>query len=266
MTREVDTCLDIASRHASEAARQVSAAAAAANRGVRRDGGVERPLGKKGARTRARLLAAAYEVFTRKGYRATSVSDIAEAAGVSLGTAYQYFRDRREIMSALVSDRVFVLLPDATHAWDPGRGRMGLRRVIASFVRNYVETAQFQATWEEVTHIDTEIAALRRGLGRVFTDSIEGALSDARTSGLVRSTIDPARVATALSAMVDRYCYVTYVFDPPHGDPPSVDDTVDLLTQLWADAIGLAEPVAPASVQGQRDEPRRAGTSDQRRT
>jgi len=40
---------------------------------------------------------------------------------------------------------------------------------------------------------------------------------------------------------VDRDCYVAFVFDPPEGGAPSVDEVVDVLTALWADAIGLAD-------------------------
>jgi hypothetical protein len=44
----------------------------------------------------------------------------------------------------------------------------------------------------------------------------------------------------ALSGMVDRYCYVTYVFDPPEAGPPPAAESADLLTRLWASAVGLA--------------------------
>ena len=48
------------------------------------------------------------------------------------------------------------------------------------------------------------------------------------------------QVASALTAMVDRYCYLTYVFDTP-AKVPSPDDTAELLTALWADAVGLRD-------------------------
>jgi hypothetical protein len=40
--------------------------------------------------------------------------------------------------------------------------------------------------------------------------------------------------------MVDRYCYVIYVFDPPEDGPPSAEESARLLTELWASAVGLS--------------------------
>ena len=208
---------------------------------IRRDGGEERPAGKKGARTRDHILVAAYGALADRGYSRTTVADIAAAAGVSLGTVYQYFKDKNELLTTLVHIRVGELLDTDGGTWDPAKGRLGLRRVIAGFVRRYAESAPMQAVWEEVTHVDPDLAALRRELSHRFTRPLERALRDAVAAGIVRDDLDPAGMATALSAMVDRHCYVTYVFDPPAGGPPAVDDVVDLLTGLWADAIGLVE-------------------------
>ncbi len=224
-----------------ELVRRVLDAARGAREGIRRENGREFPLGGKAARTRNALLGAAYELFAAEGYQATSVADIAERAGVSLGTYYQYFRDRSDILGTLVRIGVLELLRGNQRPWDPVRGRIGLRRVIAGFVAAYVSTLAFQAVWEEVTHVEEGMADLRRDLSRLFTNAIEGGIAEGAAAGILRCDLDAAGMARAMTAMVDRYCYVTYVFDPPSGGPPSVDDTADLLTELWADALGLVE-------------------------
>jgi AcrR family transcriptional regulator len=230
-----------------ELVRRVLDAARGAREGIRRENGREFPLGGKAARTRNALLAAAYDLFAAEGYQATSVADIAERAGVSLGAFYQYFRDRSDILGTLVRIGVLELLRGNQRRWDPARGRIGLRRVIAGFVEAYVSTLSFQAVWEEVTHVEEEMAGLRRDLSRLFTNAIEGAIAEGAEAGILRCDLDAGGMARALTAMVDRYCYVTYVFDPPTGGPPAVDDTADLLTELWADALGLAESHGRAS-------------------
>ena len=95
--------------------------------------------------------------------------------------------------------------------------------------------------WEEVTHIDEEMAALRRDLTRCSRARSSGRWSRGQRPGWSRDDLDPAGMATALTSMVDRYCYVTFAVDDEHAEPPPVDDAVDLLTGLWADAIGLVE-------------------------
>ena len=62
----------------------------------------EKTLGPKGEATRARLLAAAEEVFGEVGFDRASVSEITRRAGVAQGTYYLYFSSKREIFSELV--------------------------------------------------------------------------------------------------------------------------------------------------------------------
>ena len=54
----------------------------------------------KGAQTRAHLLDTALGLFRAQGYDATSMRDIAAAAGLSLGAAYHYFDSKEALVSA----------------------------------------------------------------------------------------------------------------------------------------------------------------------
>src|SRR5262245_57589719 len=51
---------------------------------------------------RQQLIDAAREVFTHKGYHATTVDDITRAAGVAKGTFYLYFAEKREVFYEVV--------------------------------------------------------------------------------------------------------------------------------------------------------------------
>ncbi len=61
----------------------------------------------------------------------------------------------------------------------------------------------------------------------------------AQRAGKLDIDLDPALAARALTGMVDRYCYVTYVFDPPDAGSPSSEESAAVLAQLWARAIGI---------------------------
>lgn len=65
-----------------------------------------RPLRNGAARTRARLLVAAAEVFAERGYAGASVDDIAGAAGVSVGSIYSRFGSKQELFEALMSEHL----------------------------------------------------------------------------------------------------------------------------------------------------------------
>lgn len=220
--------------------RPIVAAAASADGGRRNEGGADLPLGKKGQRTRARILAAAYEQFSETGYRGTRVSDISQRAGVSLGAFYQYFRDRTHIMSTLVGEAVRGELGARRAPWRMRDGTAGIRSLLDDYVRNYEATAAFQGVWEEASHADDGLAAVRRDLVRWLTESVEREFRRAQRDGTLADRHDPALLARALTAMVDRYCYLTYVVDGDASPDPAA--SIDVLTSIWCAALGFEPP------------------------
>jgi AcrR family transcriptional regulator len=53
------------------------------------------------AARREEILAAARRVFSGRGFRGTTIADIAEDAGIALGTIYLYFASKDEVFAAL---------------------------------------------------------------------------------------------------------------------------------------------------------------------
>jgi AcrR family transcriptional regulator len=61
---------------------------------------------KRSERSRQQILDAALKLFSHRGYGATSVQEIAEAAGLSKGNLYHHFPDKETVFRALL-DRYF---------------------------------------------------------------------------------------------------------------------------------------------------------------
>lgn len=55
-------------------------------------------------RTRTRLLQAATRLFQARGYRYTSVDEIAREAGVAKGTIYIYFKNKQELLLHAIAE------------------------------------------------------------------------------------------------------------------------------------------------------------------
>lgn len=58
---------------------------------------------ERSERSRAHILEAALGLFSHQGYRATSIREIAERAGVSTGNVYHHFRDKDTIFKELLT-------------------------------------------------------------------------------------------------------------------------------------------------------------------
>ncbi|MGZ8795860.1 MAG: TetR/AcrR family transcriptional regulator [Thermoanaerobaculia bacterium] len=74
----------------------------------RRPPGKRRPQTQeeRSERSRQQILDAALKLFSHRGYGATSVQEIAEAAGLSKGNLYHHFPDKETVFRALL-DRYF---------------------------------------------------------------------------------------------------------------------------------------------------------------
>lgn len=64
---------------------------------------VRRPTQARSRATVDAILGGAAEVLTSRGYSATTTNHIAEAAGVSIGSFYQYFTDKDDVIEAVAT-------------------------------------------------------------------------------------------------------------------------------------------------------------------
>lgn len=58
---------------------------------------------ERALRTREAIVEAAFQVLAKEGEVALTTNRIAERAGVSIGSVYQYFRDKDAVLSALIN-------------------------------------------------------------------------------------------------------------------------------------------------------------------
>lgn len=75
----------------------------------------KQPVQQRSQRTTEAILEATLQVLLRDGYASLTTTRVAERAGVSVGTLYQYFPDKRSLVTAL-KVRYFGLMLDAVRA------------------------------------------------------------------------------------------------------------------------------------------------------
>ncbi|GLS42608.1 TetR/AcrR family transcriptional regulator [Methylobacterium brachythecii] len=69
-------------------------------------GGGGRPTREEAARREARIVEVATQLFMERGFDATSIDAVAEAAGVSKPTLYARYRDKRALFEAILDERI----------------------------------------------------------------------------------------------------------------------------------------------------------------
>jgi AcrR family transcriptional regulator len=126
--------------------------------------------------TRRRLLDAAFHAFVRRGYEATSVEEIAEAAGYSRGAIYSNFRDKDELYVTVLEERMGQKLEEirlaAGSATDPVERMRALRE---SFVNEREDATAI--LYAELQLAAARHAELRRRLRAMFERQLAGCVT-----------------------------------------------------------------------------------------
>ena len=84
--------------------------------------------------TREKILTAALEVFSAKGFHGTTVDEIAERAELGKGTVYRHFHSKKGLFSELIRSKVAELEQAVAGAIDP---RADVLEFIEAYLRIY---------------------------------------------------------------------------------------------------------------------------------
>lgn len=127
------------------------------------------PVGKK------KVLAAALELFSNKGFHATTTAKIAQLAGVSEGTIYKYFPSKNELLKQLLTP---LFLKIKNNFFIKVQNYHNLTELVSFFVEDRVQFvinnfSLFKLFIQEVL-IQSPIADI---LGNILNDQ-EGIFSD----------------------------------------------------------------------------------------
>ena len=133
------------------------------------------------------MLAGALEVFWRKGMRATTMADLAEATGVQRGSLYNAYGGKEDIFLLAFDGYVARFLASAAEALAAPDPRDGLKALFAFTIASMTNGTPARGC------LSTRTAT-------------EAALDDPRVQGRLRGMLDELHriVAAALSAAPDR--------------------------------------------------------------
>ena len=160
--------------------------------------------------TRNRILDAAEHLFSEHGVSRTSLEDIAQAAGVTRGAIYWHFKDKRDLVAAMV-DRVtlpmeaMVARSSDESVEDP---IASLKACAVSALKRTATDAQVQRVFDVVTHkceyigemagVNNRISAVQKGC----VDRAEQTIRNAVKRGLLPASVNPRLAAVGLDALL----------------------------------------------------------------
>lgn len=154
------------------------------------------------AGAKERIMDAAEKLFADSGFAATSVGQIAEAAGANRALLYYYFRDKQDLYCSIVSrgiTHVLGLIADVSGS--PGGASEHLERFVQSYYALLMKRHQVaRIVFREMTGTGELGIPIDKSLREIITrtsDIIQQGLDDGEFDG-----IDPDLAAFSLFGMI----------------------------------------------------------------
>ena len=113
-----------------------------------------------------------------------------------------------------------------------------ISRANLRYLSIYRDNRRLMAVLEQVATFNDEMRAMRRETRTAFVERAQRSIERMQAEGLAHRDLDARYAANALGAMVDRFCYVTFVLDEPF----ELEEAARTLSVLWARSLGLDSP------------------------
>jgi len=192
---------------------------------------------RKGRKTDEAFRDAARIVFARDGYLNARISDIAAVAGKSVASFYNYYNTKADLLIALAEEfhteaTAMAMLPYRAGLSDED----ALRAAVAGFWRTYAKRRGeligiFQAAMVEGRFRDRWLEIRGEAVGRIAAE-IRRAQSEGYSPG-----VDPVLTASALSAMLEHFCYIWLGQGGEKGVPFDDERALHALATIWVKSI-----------------------------
>ena len=199
------------------------------------------PRSAKGARTRARLVQAAKDIFAEQGLPDARIVDITERAGVSYGSFYNYFDSKEELFREIATEVDGLLRAPMDDVILARRSDLApqdrIREAIRRHYQSYRDEAGFLGAIEQAARLDTEVGATRARRQRDDTRLVAKSIRALQRHGLADPELDPTVAAAALGAMTYRFGELWLA---QGGIDCDFETGVDTITRLYINALGLS--------------------------
>ena len=188
------------------------------------------PLRDRALKTKNQLIETAMTLFLQRGYVATTIENIADAAGVSRASFYTYFSSKREIMIVAGHDcraaswRLFEEFGEV----DANDALPGVRTWVAKYFKFLEKNGGYLLMWQQAALQDPELR--QRGMRgslkgcRILAESLEN-------MGIARSEEDLLIRSLAIVSLLDRMWYHWWILKAPFTRNQMLDNLSRMIVE-----------------------------------
>lgn len=201
------------------------------------DGPAGLPSTAKGRDTRERLLTAATALFAERGYTRVTIRDITDAAGLSAGAFYRYFKDRRELMLVLMRKLTAEAFDFVRVPWDERDPMLSVLQSTQLYFKFYEAHRPLFAILVELGQTDPAVADIWAVSRRAFYSRIAHSLRRGLEAGRLRLDVDVDVAAELMGSMSEFYAFQRFVLADDVVKPVSIEESARNLANIWTDGL-----------------------------
>jgi TetR/AcrR family fatty acid metabolism transcriptional regulator len=180
----------------------------------------------QGGDKRNRILKAAIDVFSRKGFFNSKVSEIARASGVADGTIYLYFKNKDDLLISLFEEKMGEVVADVRNRVLSGNAPLEKLKI---FIDNHMGLLECEAGLIEVLQVELRQSSkfLKDYIPVKFfeyLDVLSGILEEGKQTGVFRRDLNVGVARRVVFGAMDELSR-TYILSKRQKFHPSITAT-----------------------------------------
>ncbi|PIP39061.1 MAG: TetR family transcriptional regulator [Desulfobacterales bacterium CG23_combo_of_CG06-09_8_20_14_all_51_8] len=191
---------------------------------------VRTPKQPRSIQTKKRIMRAAFHLYAHKGIHGTNSREIAQKAGVSIGSFYSYFKNKKTLLLEMLEDylnRHFLAI------WKPiekitinNMGRADIRWLIESVFAAYGISPEFHSQTHALRYSDPDINQVYERERTREVTQIQSLLESNRHRMRIS---DPEAAAIVIHNAVENVAHTAKFIGPKTDEKALIDALADMI-------------------------------------
>jgi len=195
------------------------------------------PHQKRSLDKRARLKSAALEIFGKKGYEGASIEEIARKADLAIGTFYQHFRSKRQLLLVLMDDLLEGLSQINLSSIESKDIRSSLRALLSRAFSADLKYLGAYRAWQEAILSDPELARKQTEIHKWTISRTLAVFQHLQQLPGARKGVDLPGLAKTMDSF-----FWNLLAQAVHLSKPELDQWIDSSTHLIYHALFIDTP------------------------
>lgn len=153
------------------------------------------------------ILKAVRRLFAQKGYTGTTITLVAQEAGVSRGLLHYYFKNKEDMLARVIQDVLEFSIKLANGVFSLARSSEDIAEIFASGLRKLLEKdPDFYPVFFQGVIVARQSQVVNKKILSLFAEfrhSLESGFKDAAERGIISPSIPPFGLSAAITGLID---------------------------------------------------------------